>query len=65
MGTAGWRFPPHRTTHAWYPQWASSDLVPSYCGLWVALNDSLKLCSSTCLDLHILNGDLHGRGPWK
>ena len=40
-------------------------LVPGHRGLWVALNDSLKLGRSACLCLHILDGYLHGWGPWE
>lgn len=39
-------------------------LVPGHCGLRVALNDSLELRRTATLGLHVLNGDLHGRGAW-
>lgn len=40
-------------------------LIPGHCGLRVALDDCLELCCVASLCLHILNGDLHGRGPWR
>lgn len=39
-------------------------LVPDHCGLWVALDDSLELRHTAALGLHVLDGDLHGRGAW-